>query len=59
MTAGPDYASRRLASLAQLQLASGGHGHPMIVIHTCEGSYSSCWSWLSNTAAQASARTTW
>jgi hypothetical protein len=27
----------------------------MIVIHTCEGSYSSCWSWLTNTQAQASA----
>jgi N-acetyl-anhydromuramyl-L-alanine amidase AmpD len=27
----------------------------MVIIHTCEGSYSSCWSWLTNTAAQASA----
>ena len=26
-----------------------------IVIHTCEGSYTSCWSWLTNSAAQASA----
>ncbi|HEU5059037.1 MAG TPA: N-acetylmuramoyl-L-alanine amidase [Kofleriaceae bacterium] len=26
-----------------------------IVIHTCEGSYTSCWSWLRNPAAQASA----
>lgn len=27
----------------------------MVVIHTCEGSYSGCWSWLTNPAAQASA----
>ncbi|AKI99524.1 transglycosylase-like protein with SLT domain [Archangium gephyra] len=27
----------------------------MIVIHTCEGSYSSCWSWLTNTASGVSA----
>jgi hypothetical protein len=27
----------------------------MIVIHTCEGNYSGCWSWLTNSAAQASA----
>jgi len=26
-----------------------------VVIHTCESSYSSCWSWLTNPAAQASA----
>ncbi|MFL5358597.1 N-acetylmuramoyl-L-alanine amidase [Archangium sp.] len=27
----------------------------MIVIHTCEGAYSGCWSWLTNSSAQASA----
>ncbi|WP_224240142.1 N-acetylmuramoyl-L-alanine amidase [Hyalangium gracile] len=27
----------------------------MIVIHTCEGSYSSCWSWLTNSASGVSA----
>ncbi|HEX8704351.1 MAG TPA: N-acetylmuramoyl-L-alanine amidase, partial [Myxococcaceae bacterium] len=27
----------------------------MIVIHTCEGGYSGCWSWLTNSAAGASA----
>jgi N-acetyl-anhydromuramyl-L-alanine amidase AmpD len=27
----------------------------MVVIHTCEGSYTSCWSWLTNTASGASA----
>jgi N-acetyl-anhydromuramyl-L-alanine amidase AmpD len=35
---------------------SGAVGTPhMVVIHTCESSYSSCWSWLTNSAAQASA----
>ncbi|MET0405511.1 MAG: N-acetylmuramoyl-L-alanine amidase [Cystobacter sp.] len=33
---------------------SGG-GVQMIVIHTCEGSYASCWSWLANTASGVSA----
>ena len=27
----------------------------MIIIHTCEGSYSSCWSWLVNSASGVSA----
>ncbi len=27
----------------------------MVVIHTCEGGYSGCWSWLSNSSAGASA----
>jgi hypothetical protein len=27
----------------------------MVVIHSCESSYSSCWSWLTNSSAQASA----
>ncbi|OJT18807.1 N-acetylmuramoyl-L-alanine amidase [Archangium sp. Cb G35] len=27
----------------------------LVVIHTCEGSYSSCWSWLTNTASGVSA----
>ncbi len=32
-----------------------GQNPKFVVIHTCEGSYSSCWSWLTNTAASASA----
>ncbi|HYW11407.1 MAG TPA: N-acetylmuramoyl-L-alanine amidase [Longimicrobium sp.] len=35
--------------------AGSGGGVQMVIIHTCEGSYSSCWSWLTNTASQASA----
>jgi N-acetylmuramoyl-L-alanine amidase len=35
---------------------SGSAGVPqMVIIHTCEGSYSSCWSWLTNSASQVSA----
>lgn len=35
---------------------SGSAGTPsMIIIHTCEGSYSGCWSWLSNSASGVSA----
>ncbi len=33
----------------------GGVSPKFVVIHTCEGSYSSCWSWLTNTAAGTSA----
>ena len=39
--------------------AGSGGGVQMVIIHTCEGSYSSCWSWLTNSASQARARTTW
>jgi hypothetical protein len=35
---------------------SGSTGDPsMIIIHTCEGTYSSCWSWLTNSSSQVSA----
>ena len=35
---------------------SGSAGaESMVVMHTCEGSYSGCWGWLRNPAAQASA----
>ncbi|HLM47894.1 MAG TPA: N-acetylmuramoyl-L-alanine amidase, partial [Myxococcaceae bacterium] len=32
-----------------------GYDISMIVIHTCEGSYSSCWSWLVNSSSGVSA----
>ena len=32
-----------------------GVGVEMVIIHTCEGNYSGCWSWLTNPAAGASA----
>lgn len=30
-------------------------GISMVIIHTCEGAYTGCWSWLVNTASQVSA----
>ncbi|HEX2076871.1 MAG TPA: N-acetylmuramoyl-L-alanine amidase [Longimicrobium sp.] len=42
----PNYNSRPTGTVGQVQ---------MVIIHTCEGSYTSCWSWLTNTQAQASA----
>ena len=45
----PNYNARPAGSLGGVQ---------MVIIHTCEGSYTSCWSWLTNTAARP-ARTTW
>jgi len=42
----PNYSSR----------PSGSKGDPtMVIIHTCEGSYSGCWSWLHNSASGVSA----
>jgi len=36
--------------------SSGSIGNvAMVIIHTCEGSYAGCWSWLRNSAAGASA----
>jgi hypothetical protein len=32
-----------------------GSAVDMVIIHTCEGNYSGCWSWLTNPAAGASA----
>ncbi len=35
---------------------AGSIGVPsMVIIHTCEGSYASCWSWLTNSASGVSA----
>lgn len=34
---------------------SGPAGDPhMVIVHTCEGSYAGCWSWLANTASGVS-----
>lgn len=57
MAAGPDYASSVWRPSPNYNARpTGSIGDPAyIVIHTCEGSYSSCWSWLDNSAAQASA----
>ena len=42
----PNYNARPAGTVGQVQ---------MVIIHTCEGSYTSCWSWLTNSAAGASA----
>lgn len=42
----PNYNSRPSGSIGDVG---------MVIIHTCEGSYSGCWSWLTNAAAGASA----
>jgi N-acetyl-anhydromuramyl-L-alanine amidase AmpD len=44
--ASPNYNARPTGSTGTVQ---------MVIIHTCEGSYSSCWSWLTNSASSASA----
>lgn len=57
MLAGPDYAAavwRPSPNYNSRPTGSQGDVQ-MIVIHTCEGSYSSCWSWLTNSASGVSA----
>jgi len=42
----PNYGARPTGTIGQVG---------MVIIHDCEGSYTSCWSWLTDTQAQASA----
>ena len=55
--AGPDYAgSIWRASPNNSARPGGAAGDPnLVIIHTCEGSYSGCWSWLTNANAGVSA----
>jgi hypothetical protein len=55
--AGPDFAGSIWRPSPNFNSRpSGAIGDPsMIVIHTCEGSYSGCWSWLTNSASGVSA----
>ena len=55
--AGPDYAqSIWRASPNNSARPGGATGDPsMVIIHTCEGSYSGCWSWLKNANSGVSA----
>ncbi|ATB30333.1 N-acetylmuramoyl-L-alanine amidase [Melittangium boletus] len=57
MAAGPDYASSiwRASPNYNARPSGSGGGVQIVVIHTCEGSYSSCWSWLTNSASGVSA----
>jgi N-acetyl-anhydromuramyl-L-alanine amidase AmpD len=56
-TPGPDYAnSVWRASPNHSARPSGTNGKPqMVIIHTCEGAYSGCWSWLANSSSGVSA----
>src|SRR5262245_32018524 len=54
---GPDFASaiwRPSPNFDQRAADSTGVPH-VIIIHTCESNYASCWSWLVNSASQVSA----
>ncbi|EPX59665.1 Negative regulator of beta-lactamase expression [Cystobacter fuscus DSM 2262] len=57
MLAGPDYAAAVWRPSPNYgSRPTGAQGDvQMIVIHTCEGTYSSCWSWLTNSASGVSA----
>jgi N-acetyl-anhydromuramyl-L-alanine amidase AmpD len=55
--AGPDYAASIWRPSPNYNARPAGDIGKvgMVIIHSCEGSYSSCWSWLTNSSAQASA----
>ncbi|HZI16537.1 MAG TPA: N-acetylmuramoyl-L-alanine amidase, partial [Myxococcus sp.] len=55
MAAGPDYAASIWRPSPNYNSRPSGTDISMIIIHTCEGSYSSCWSWLTNSSAGVSA----
>jgi len=57
MAAGPDYAAAvwRASPNYNARPTGAGGGVQVIVIHTCESSYASCWSWLVNTESGVSA----
>jgi N-acetyl-anhydromuramyl-L-alanine amidase AmpD len=55
--AGPDYASSVWRPSPNYNARpAGAAGVPsMVIIHTCEGSYSGCWGWLTNASSGVSA----
>ncbi len=55
MASGPDYAASIWRPSPNYNARPSGTDISMIIIHTCEGSYSSCWSWLVNSASGVSA----
>lgn len=54
---GPDYeAAIWRPSPNHSARPSGSSGDPqMVIVHTCEGSYAGCWSWLNNSSSGVSA----
>ena len=57
LAAGPDYADSIWRPSPNYSYRPGGSGGDpsMVIIHTCEGSYSGCWSWLKNPSSGVSA----
>ena len=57
LAAGPDYSAAiwRASPNYNARPSGSGGGVQIVVIHTCEGTYSSCWSWLVNTDSGVSA----
>lgn len=57
LEAGPDYAGSLWRPSPNYNSRPGGDiGEPgMVIIHSCEGSYAGCWSWLKNSASGVSA----
>jgi N-acetyl-anhydromuramyl-L-alanine amidase AmpD len=53
--AGPDYAASVWRPSPNYNARPAGTDVSYLIIHTCEGSYTSCWSWLTNTQAGTSA----
>lgn len=51
----PDYGGAVWRPSPNYSTRANGLRPQLVVIHTCEGAYSGCWGWLSNSAAQASA----
>ena len=56
-TGAPDYAPAvwRPSSNFNARPSDSTGGIHMVIVHTCESNYASCWSWLVNTASQVSA----
>ncbi|WP_044278319.1 N-acetylmuramoyl-L-alanine amidase [Myxococcus stipitatus] len=51
----PDYAPAIWRPSPNYNARPSGTNVSMIIIHTCEGGYSGCWGWLTNSAAGVSA----
>ncbi|MCP3136767.1 golvesin C-terminal-like domain-containing protein [Pyxidicoccus xibeiensis] len=58
MAAGPDYAASIWRPSSNYNARPAGTDISMVVIHTCEGGYSGCWSWQVNPDSDVSAHYT-
>jgi N-acetyl-anhydromuramyl-L-alanine amidase AmpD len=54
LSAGPDYAPAIWRPSPNFN-SRNGVSPAMVIIHTCEGAYSGCWGWLTNSASGVSA----